>query len=309
MNVLAAGLGFIDLRFLGRARVIATAVLHGPAGVALLDPGPASCLPVLHQVLAQHGIGIRDVRAILLTHVHLDHAGATGRLVRANPGLVVHVHERGAPHLADPSRLLASAARLYGGEMQRLWGDVLPVPSSAIRPIGDAARLEAAGRTLEAVYTPGHAAHHVSYFDGASGVAFVGDTAGIRILDTPYVAPATPPPDVDLEAWEGSVRRIESLHPDTLFVTHFGPVQRPAHHFRAMWQALDEASRLVRASLADGDEAGCTDEDRAERFAAAWSRRLRRFMPEPEAVLYEAASPPGLCWLGLARYWRRRGGS
>jgi glyoxylase-like metal-dependent hydrolase (beta-lactamase superfamily II) len=304
MIVLAAGLGFVDLEFLGWPRVIATAVLYSPAGVALIDPGPATCLPALRGALARDGTGIDDVRAVLLTHIHLDHAGATGHLVRENPAIVVHVQERGASHQADPSRLLASAARLYGGDMQRLWGSVLPVPAASLRPIGEAAHLEVVGRSLEAIYTPGHASHHVSYFDGASGVAFVGDTAGIRILEAPYVAPATPPPDIDLESWADSVRRIEARHPDTLFITHFGPVQRPAHHFQEMWRGIEEASRLVRAALDSGGDS--TDEERAAQFAAEWGRRLRRLMPEREAALYEAASPPRLCWLGLARYWRRK---
>src|SRR5215218_2074431 len=132
MTTLAAGIDYLDLNFLGSPSVIATAVLHGPAGVALVDPGPSTTLDHLREGLAQKGIGIGDVRQLLLTHIHLDHAGATGTLVKANPAIEVFVHLAGAPHLIDPEKLLSSAARLYRGDMERLWGEFLPVPSSRL---------------------------------------------------------------------------------------------------------------------------------------------------------------------------------
>ena len=201
MHPLAAGLDYVDLNFLGRPGIIATAVLHGASGAALIDPGPATTLTSLREGLARKGIGIRDVRHVLLTHIPLDHAGAAGALVEENPSIEVCVHEQGAPHMADPSRLIASATRLYGDDMGRLWGDFMPVPSSNLRVLEGGETLSVGGRELRVAYTPGHAVHHVSYFDPGSRVAFVGDTAGIRRGSSSFVMPPAPPPDIDLEAW------------------------------------------------------------------------------------------------------------
>src|SRR5688500_18714269 len=164
MTSLAAGLDYVDLEFLGSPEIIATVVLHGPAGVALIDPGPSTSLATLRAALDRKGIRIADVRQVLLTHIHLDHAGATGTIVKENPRIDVWVHERGAPHLIDPTKLIASASRLYQEDMGRLWGDFLPVPADRVRPLTGGERLEAAGRELAVAYTPGHALHHVSYF-------------------------------------------------------------------------------------------------------------------------------------------------
>src|SRR5260221_392559 len=160
MQTLAAGVSYFDLNFQHRPRAIACAVLHGPGGVAIVDPGPSSTLPVFHRHLAEAGISMDDVTAIVLTHIHLDHAGATGTLVRENPRVRVYVHEIGAPHMADPAKLIASATRLYGDEMDRLWGEFAPVPPEAMTTLRGGERLEVAGRSLEVAYTPGHAIHH-----------------------------------------------------------------------------------------------------------------------------------------------------
>src|SRR5688572_2326856 len=209
MSTLATGLDYIDLNFLGYPEIIATAVLQSAAGVALVDPGPSTTLESLRAALQRKGIAIADVGQLLLTHIHLDHAGVTGTLVRENPAIEVFVHERGAPHMTDPAKLLASATRLYGeADMLRLWGAFLAVPSANLRVLAGGETITAGGRQLEVAYTPGHASHHVSYFDRASRVAFVGDTAGIRRHAPPYVMPPTPPPDVDLEAWRESEARI-----------------------------------------------------------------------------------------------------
>ena len=223
MITLASGLSYIDLNFQDRPRVIATVVVHGPGGVTLIDPGPSTTLPVLTRELERAGIAMADVTSLLLTHIHLDHAGATGTLVRAHPRLRVYVHEKGAPHMVDPTKLLASATRLYGDDMDRLWGEVRPVPAEAIVALAGGERITASARDLDVAYTPGHASHHVSYFSADSGIAFVGDTAGIRVTPGGFVLPPTPPPDVDLEAWRDSLRRIEAWSPQTLFLTHFGP--------------------------------------------------------------------------------------
>jgi len=304
MITLATGVSYIDLNFLGVHGVIATAVLVGPEGVALIDPGPATALPVLRASLERTGIAISDLRTILLTHIHLDHAGATGTLVRENAALRVVVHEYGAPHMVNPEKLLASASRLWpGGEMERLWGEFLPVPAERLDVVNGGERIAAGGRDLEIEYTPGHASHHVSYFGADTGIAFVGDTAGIRLPGDGFVMPPTPPPDIDLEKWRDSLARIAAWHPSTLFVTHFGPYTTVAPQLTELVDHLELTSGLVKASL---DREG-TDEEREAWFTDEIRRLLLRRMSASETQAYEVAGRFDLNWKGLARYWRKRG--
>jgi glyoxylase-like metal-dependent hydrolase (beta-lactamase superfamily II) len=304
MMTLAAGLDYVDLHFLGVPEIIATAVLHGTSGVALIDPGPSTTLDSLTASLARMSISIADVRQILLTHIHLDHAGVTGTLVRQNPAIEVFVHERGAPHMIDPSKLLASAGRLYGLDMDRLWGDFLPVAPDRIRALKGEERISAGGRNLAVAYTPGHASHHVTYFDPSTRVAFVGDTAGIRRQGRDHVMPPTPPPDIDLDAWRISEDRILSWDPDTLFLTHFGPIHGARVHFQDMTERLALWSRIVRRLLADAS----LDED--QRLAAFMSEallELKRKVGATEAEQYNRAGRLDYSWQGLSRYWKKRG--
>lgn len=301
MQTLTTGLSYIDLNFLGRPHAIATVVLQGAGGVALIDPGPSTSLSTLERGLQQSGISLADVTTILLTHIHLDHAGATGTILRRHPAIEVVVHERGAPHMVAPERLVESARRLWGDDMDRLWGEVLPVPERQLRVVKGEERVETGGRVCEVAYTPGHASHHVSYFDASSGVAFVGDTAGVSI-DGGYVLPPTPPPDINLELWRGSVERIERWQPSSLFITHFGPVANVRPHLAQLLDHLDVVGRLVRVSL---DQPG-TDEERSVAFAEDLRRELRRNMPESQVAAYETAAQFHLLWRGLARYWRKK---
>jgi glyoxylase-like metal-dependent hydrolase (beta-lactamase superfamily II) len=303
MSVLTGGMDYVDLNFLGRSGIIATAVLKGASGVALVDPGPSTTLDGLLKALLAQGIALRDVRQVLLTHIHLDHAGATGTLLQANPDIEVFVHERGARHMIDPAKLMSSASRLYGADMDRLWGAVLPVPADRVRVLYGGERLEAGARTLEVVQTPGHASHHVSYFDRSSGVAFVGDTAGIRRGTGSYVLPPTPPPDIDLEAWRVSADRILAWDPDTLFLTHFGPFRGARTHFQELFERLDTWSGLVRRLLAD---ASIDDQERERRFVEEGRQAIRRTIGEAEAEQYSRAGRLDYSWQGLARYWRSR---
>jgi glyoxylase-like metal-dependent hydrolase (beta-lactamase superfamily II) len=304
MNTLAPGISYIDVNFLGVPGIIATAVLHGPGGVALIDPGPTSTLPALRAALAQAGIGLTDVRSIVLTHIHLDHAGATGTIVHEHPDVRVYVHEKGAPHMIDPGKLLASATRLWGADMDRLWGEVRPVPTEVVASLAGGERIDAAGRDLTVAYTPGHASHHVSFYNADSGVAFVGDTAGICLGRGGFVLPPTPPPDIDPEAWRASLALIDGWGADTLFITHFG-AHAPAHaHLTEMADHITLLANLVRASLArPGD-----DESREAWFTDEIRRELRRRLPEDNARGYEVAGRFDLNWKGLARYWRKRAG-
>jgi glyoxylase-like metal-dependent hydrolase (beta-lactamase superfamily II) len=270
--------------------------------VAIIDPGPSSTLPALRAGLERAGMTLADVRAILLTHIHLDHAGATGTLVAENPALRVYVHEKGAPHMVDPSKLMASATRLWGHEMDRLWGDMRPVPAANLEVLRGGERITAGGRDLEVAYTPGHASHHVSYFGADTGIAFVGDTAGVRLQSGRYIMPPTPPPDIDLEAWHDSFARIAAWRPDTVFITHFGPYAPVAAHLTELAEHLELTSGLVKASLArEGD-----DESRETWFTNEIRRELRRRMTEADAQAYEVAGRFDLSWRGLARYWRKR---
>ena len=299
---LAAGISYCDLRLQGRQRIIAAALLHGAGGAAIVDPGPSSTLPILKSALAAAGLSMRDVTALLLTHIHLDHAGATGSLVSEHPGLRVYVHERGAPHMIDPSRLLSSASQLYGDAMDRLWGEVIPVPASALTILTGGERLDIAGRTLDVAYTPGHASHHVSYFNADSGIAFVGDVAGIKIHENGYILPPTPPPDIDLDAWDQSLRIVERWNPETLFLTHFGPHGSSGPHLAELRDHLSLMAGLAKASLAQNG----TDEDREGWFSEELRRELQRRVGEGEGRSYEIAGRLDLSWRGLARYWRKR---
>ena len=301
--MLGAGLDYIDLKFLGSPEIIATVLIQGPDGVAILDPGPSSTLPVLRSSLSARGYAPRDVRAILLTHIHLDHAGASGTLAAECPHAEVYVHEKGAPHLSDPSKLLSSAQRLYGADMDRLWGEVRAVPDARLRVLGgESQRLSVVGHEFEWAYTPGHAWHHVSYFAPADRIAFVGDTAGICRPSGRIVLPPTPPPDIDLEAWHVSTNRILAWYPEQLFLTHFGLQPAPRVHFNDLWTRMEEWSRRVRALL---DQPG-TDADRSQRFTNDVMAELTRATSRDEAVAYARAGRFDFSWAGLARYWRKK---
>jgi glyoxylase-like metal-dependent hydrolase (beta-lactamase superfamily II) len=303
MFTLAAGLEYVDLNFLGVPEIIATAVLHGASGVALIDPGPSTTLDNLKASLQRRNISVADVRQILLTHIHLDHAGVTGTLVRENPAIEVFVHERGAPHMIDPSKLLASAGRLYGADMDRLWGDFLPVPVARVRVLKGEERITAGGRELDVAYTPGHASHHVTYFDSATRIAFVGDTAGIRRSGHDYVMPPTPPPDIDLDAWRRSEDRILAFDPDTLFLTHFGPFHGARLHFQEMAQHLASWSAIVRRLLAD---ASLDENQKLEVFMNEALLDLKRKVGAVQAEQYSRAGRLDYSWQGLSRYWTKK---
>ena len=295
---------FIDLHFLGRRHVIGTAVLRGPSGLTLIDPGPTSCLPALESGLHDHGLRLDDVRSVLLTHIHLDHAGATGTLLARLPQAVVYVHERGAPHMIDPTKLLASATRLYGANMDRFWGEFRAVPADRLNALRGGERIDLAGRTLDVAYTPGHASHHVSYLDLSNGQAFVGDTGGIRVAKG-YIKAPTPPPDIDLELWETSLTIYDAWRPSSLVLTHFGVVDDPVEHLRQFRGVLSRQAAFVRSTL----EQEGSDEERIRRFTDEMRTDARRVLSEEEATSTEAAAAFDQLWLGLARYWRKKAGA
>jgi glyoxylase-like metal-dependent hydrolase (beta-lactamase superfamily II) len=218
--------------------------------------------------------------------------------VAENPSMKVYVHAVGAPHLVNPSRLLASASKLYGDDMSRLWGEILPVPAANVHPLQGGERVAAAGRELRVAYTPGHAKHHVSYLDETSGVAFVGDTFGIRRPPGSYVMPPAPPPDIDLDAWPISVRRILAWNPSTIFLTHFGPFEDARGHADELLARLDEWATLVRGFLRRSE---LTDAQRCDRFVEAVRLDLKSRMSPQEADAYDRSGRIDYSWMGLAR--------
>ena len=272
----------LDLRHLGRDRVIGCYLLETEDGPALQDCGPASCLPELKARLAERGLELRDLHHLLLSHIHLDHAGAAGVLVREHPGLQVHVSEIGAPHLVDPSRLEASARRLYGEEFDPLWGELAPVPQANVHVVG----AETLG--LACFPTPGHASHHVCYLDG-DGTLYAGDAAGVRIRPSTFVLPPTPPPEVDLEAWEQTLDAIAAHTPERLALIHFGVFEDAGRHLDELRARLREWSERVRD--------GATEQE----FEAAAAADLG-----PDRDAYEQAMPFWQSYAGLRRYWEKR---
>jgi glyoxylase-like metal-dependent hydrolase (beta-lactamase superfamily II) len=291
---------YIDLDFLGHPGVIAAALIRGPAGLAIIDPGPTSCLPALEAGLARLGATLGDVTDLLLTHIHLDHAGAAGTIAARVPSVRVLVHERGAPHMVDPTKLIASATRLYGDRMDALWGRFEPVPASRVTALAGGERLDVAGRAVEVAYTPGHAVHHVSFLDDSSGVAYIGDTGGIRVSPA-YVTAATPPPDIDLSVWSHSLDAIDAWQPATLFLTHFGPVAPARGHLVRYREVLTTTAERVARTLA----VDTTDEERARMFRAEMRADALRVLSESEYESLEMAAPFVQIWAGLARYLRK----
>jgi glyoxylase-like metal-dependent hydrolase (beta-lactamase superfamily II) len=270
----------IDVMHLGRDRVICAYELDG----LIVDPGPASCADTLIDRL-----GPTVPRALLLTHIHLDHAGATGVLCRRYPKLEVYVHEKGAPHLVDPSRLLKSAALLYGDDMEELWGEVAPVPEERLRPLRGGETVEG----FRVAYTPGHASHHVCYLHEESRDAYVGDMGGVRIPPYTNTLAPTPPPDIDIEAWLDSLHTVACWNPQSLCLTHFGQVTDVA----------DQLHRIRAALVASADSARLDGE---ERFVARIEEELGEETDPATVEAYEQAAPPDQLYQGLARYWRKR---
>jgi len=292
----------IDVEYRGQPNGIAACVLETDEGHAVVDPGPTSSIAGLQAGMRDAGLDPADLRFILLTHIHFDHAGATGTLLGQNPDLRVFVHAKGAVHLADPSRLLASAIRIYGDALDRLFGEFLPVPATAFVALDGGETIEPCGRRIRVKYTPGHATHHVAFLDEETSTVFLGDTAGERFAPSTHVLPVTPPPDIDLEAWRDSIARIREWNAASLFITHFGSFGDVGRHLDTLETGLADWADRVRASLAEPG----TDDERATRFADAIHEQLQQSV-EPGAV-HHYLNGGGIrdSWYGLARYWRKR---
>jgi glyoxylase-like metal-dependent hydrolase (beta-lactamase superfamily II) len=275
----------IDLLHLGRERVIASYLLDTADGPALLDCGPSTTVDALKAGLAGRGLALTDIRHLLLTHIHLDHAGAAGTLVREHPGLQVHVSAIGAPHLIDPERLEKSARRLYGDTFDSLWGELAPVPEENVHAV------DGPVLGLEAFPSPGHASHHVCYLD-PDGTLYAGDACGVRVLPGRFVLPPTPPPEVDVEAWETTLDEIERRAPERLALIHYGVADDVSRHLTEL--------RLTLLDWAESVEGGATEEEFVE-YA------LTELHDSGEDVdSYEQAMPFWQSYRGLARWAEKR---
>ncbi len=274
------GVERIDVMHLGTPEVICCHRF----GDVLVDPGPTTSVDNLVAAL-----GDIEPRAVVLTHIHLDHAGGTGELVRRFPELQVYVHEIGAPHLVDPSRLVASATRVFGDLMEPYWGEVVPVPESNVHPIVDGDVTFG----LRAILTPGHSGHHLCFLHEDSGLALVGDLMGQTRDDQDAVLLPTPPPEIDLDLWAESVRRLMSFEPVELGLTHFGAAHDPR---RRADRALEEIARVGEVSRT-GDAAAAV---------AYLEQNLAGMRPAVAKAVLQAGPPLEQLWLGLERYWRKR---
>ena len=290
---------YLDGRHLGRTHVFGAAVVgNGPLG--LIDCGPDTCFAGLVAGLRELGRRPEDVSHILVTHIHLDHSGGAWRWAREF-GTTICVHPRGAAHLLAPEKLVASASRIFGADMERLWGDIQPVPPERLRVLQDNETIEIGGALLQALDTPGHAHHHHAYWLAAERTLFAGDVAGVAIHGGP-VLPPCPPPDISLEAWRTSLARLRALRPEQLYVAHFGTLDRPLERFDEMERRLHEWADWVRGRLLDGQ----TEEQIIPEFQKRVEQELLAAgVPHDGLSAYEQADPAAMSVNGLARYWKR----
>lgn len=303
------GLWVLDTMHQDEPGVVASYLLSGDDGLALVDVGPAKTLEYLLTGIRATGHRPEDIRHIVLTHIHLDHAGATGDLVRLVPAATVYVHPLGAPHLIDPTKLLASARRIYGDEMDTLWGGFEAVPAGRIVELADDETIAVGGRQLTALHTPGHAVHHIAYHDPARNVLFAGDVAGVRLAGLNFVRPPTPPPDLSLEDWSASLSRLRELGLREVYLPHFGVVRDADAHLDALEKRLYEWGERVLMALRGGQDVDTL----AETLAAEWEPELKAAL-EPADVKtaarqmrrYELATNYRMTVLGYERYYRRR---
>jgi glyoxylase-like metal-dependent hydrolase (beta-lactamase superfamily II) len=271
----------IDLHFGGAEHAIGVYLVDTDDGLALFDCGPASTLPALDEGLARHGVALEDVRHLLLSHIHLDHAGGAGTLVQRHPELTVWVSRVGEPHLVDPSRLERSARRLYGDMFDPLWGELLPVPAPNVRV--------AEGDVLgwEAFPTPGHASHHVSYL--RDGTLLAGDAAGVRMPGASYVLPVSPPPDLDVEGWHATAAEIRRRAPERLALIHFGVHEDVGPHLDRLERELDRWAERVGSGMEQEEFVDAARADAGE-----------------DAPLYDRVAPFWQSWQGMRRYWDKK---
>lgn len=293
----------IDLEFQGQPGCVSSYLLIGAGERVLVETGPSSTVPSLTRGIELAGVGWNDISRLIVTHIHLDHAGAAGVLMRDHPHLRLTVHPVGAPHVIDPSRLLASASRIYGDRMGVLWGEIAPIDADRVDVAADDEVLSVAGRRLRVAFTPGHASHHLVLYDEASGVLFTGDAAAVRAPGTSWVCPSPPPPEFDPVAWKASVARMRELKPSRLALTHFGLFDDVEAHLDQIEPGFAAFIAIARQRLAGGGSLGQLAED-LRAFTATAIGLERESMPLRQI---ETANPANMAAMGLHRYLRVRG--
>lgn len=292
----------LDLGFQGRSGVVAAYLFASNGGaLTLVETGPSSTLDNLVFAIRQAGFDPARLEQIIVTHIHLDHAGAAGPLARDNPELIVHVHPFGASHMIDPSKLVSSASRIYGEQMEPLWGEVAAIRAEQIRPMAEGQRIGTGEREFEVLFTPGHASHHIVLWDEANGVAVTGDTAGVRMQGTGYNCSPTPPPDLDPATWAATTERLRDLGARRWLLTHFGAFDDAAAHIDQLTPNLEVIVDLGMSAL----DSGATHE---ELTALIHDHMESRLGPQPEGVLtnLEWSTPSYMAALGLMRLHKQR---
>ena len=295
----------IDLGFQGWDQVIHAYLLTAPDELALIETGPASTLPALRAGIQAAGFDLGQVRKIFVSHIHLDHSGGAGAIVREQPDVQVFVHPVGAPHLIDPSRLFGSAARLYGDRMDALWGEVTPIPEDRVVPLADGETVEAAGHVLSALFTPGHASHHVAFWEPDLGAVFTGDVGGVRMPGSEYALPPAPPPELAPDDWETSTERLRQAGARRLYLTHGGSFDDVGDHLDQLMPNLAEVEAICREAML----AGADDEAVTALVQANTERRIGPAMEGDLGIVqrYGWAAPSFLSALGFRRLLSRRG--
>lgn len=288
----------LDLKFQGRKHAIASYMIPHSSGVVLIESGPGSTLPALQDALAEHGYSPKDVTHVLLTHIHLDHAGAAGWLARQ--GAEIYVHPVGAPHMLNPEKLLTSAGRIYGDRMEPLWGEFLSVPGARLKVAEDAQEIAVGDMRFLPINTPGHAEHHYAYL--FEDICFTGDIGGVRIPGFPYLRVPMPPPELHLEKWRESVKRLQQEKFDRIAPTHFGIFDDPGWQLNELEKSLDAVSNWLEEVM----PADPPIEELREKFTG-WmeDQAVSSGLSEQVVAVYEVANPVGMSADGLQRYWKK----
>lgn len=301
LHQLSENITLIDLQFQGRSETIAAYLVYDGDTAALIETGPASTVDTLLDGVQAAGVPLESLRHIFVTHIHLDHAGAAGVLSRRLPWTRVYVHPVGAPHLVDPSKLRASASRLYGDQMESLWGTIAPVPQESLVVINDGDEIQIPGSTLRVVETEGHAWHHHAYLDTKSGLLFTGDIGGVRMPGVRYVRPPTPPPELDIDAWRASIARLRALNATGLCPTHFGLFRGNLDwHWDDLEKRLVASGQFVREQLEkDADESAILQQLKSQAMS-----EFANLGVDPST--YDAAISYESLVAGYVRYWKKQ---
>lgn len=286
----------LDTRFLGESSVIAVYLIESQEGLIVVDTGPETAFEHLKDALKAQGYRWQDVRHVLLTHIHFDHAGAAWKF--AEQGARVYVHPVGLPHLNSPEKLWNSARRIYGDDMERLWGAMEPIAQDLLVAVDQGDTLNLGGVEIHVHYTPGHAVHHNAYQLG--DVVFCGDVAGVKIHGGPVVPPC-PPPDIDVEAWKRSIELVRNLNPTTLYIAHYGAISDPSEHLTELAARLDDWAAWIKPHF----DAGASPAAITPQFVAYTQEQLRQAgVAEDDITRYEAGNPSFMSVTGLMRYWK-----